>query len=904
MITIVNGDSTCRGITSEGVNYSAVLGGNMRAVTNDTYVLVGQNQTDSGTYFVRQNFLGFAYTYTAGQTVVAGHFSFDNSNTHGTSISRDLEIRKFDYSTSVDTLDWRSPSQLSALPFSGRLRLSNNNLVGQNLRIGYRIPTDLDASSTLRYVMHSSRNRLQNTPSTSEQNTISTPTNSDVTKRPQLLVGSTTTNMLNPLLAGQVQLSDGNWIGLERNSTTAGFTLSMRHITTSSDSVVWTAANAFTALTGSANMRGSHAISICRDNNDNLFVFHPDPTNNNYFVMRPFTKGVGNTWTEGTNQNLFTLEEDTGARIQQIACAWHDMLTGRIMVMYMKDWGVIGSYQTGWMLLDSAAALAGASSTSIIKGHESLGESGMTAYPAPIARYNPINSTGTLFDVHADPSKSYYGYFITGERTAVMGNNSAISATRYHIHSNGEKLASNTYAWMDTDGGYSVYDPDAKSRVIAIGSDQFVKITADSRSGYGLTIDRLSVPPAGGSFIRHAQIKMDAQAIAGFPTGSTLSTSMAWDAVYFPVDNSLWIYYIDSVTGSGRRLMRTAIRLSTDLPAATTTEVHAGLGASGETVYSLRVQRNRVVSDSVLIYAGIKSSGGTHAYQRVVDRINIAPTQPILNPVANYDASTAKDFTWTFSDPNIADNQTAYELQIVDVSDSSVDVSTGKVSSVNSTRSITANTIGNNKDFMWRVKTWDVADVESPWSDYSLFSTSNTGVVSITDPAIDNDPDIFTDDYLVVWDVAGALQDAYRVLITKTSDSSTFLDTGWVTSTAEQHQVNGFASDVEYNINVQTRKTLVNAVAADRLFTTHFSTVEQPIVTITPGVEYMNVQVENPTPRGDRPSPTVNRVYRRLAGDLGNFLYVGSCGPNETFRDYSVSSGEFYEYKVRAGVEA
>lgn len=878
-----------------------MLAGSGLTVLDDTYTMVGQHRNNAGEYSARQYFMGFPYTYTTGQLVVSGHFSFYNASTQGTSVPRNLEVRELDYGSTVNTSDWCNPSVLNSATQAGWLRNSHNNLSGQNLRLGHRQPQTFDTSGTYRYVMFSSRQRLQNAPSDSEQNNISSYSHSDPTRRPEFLVGSTTNNMLNPVLAAQVQLSDGNWIGVERNSMTTGFTLSMRHITTSSDSVVWTASNAFTGLTGTANMRGSHAISICRDNNDNLFLFHPDPVNNNYITMKVFTKGVGNTWGEFSSMNLGTLDEDTLSRVQQTACAYHDMLSGRIVVMYMKDWGVIGSYQTGWMLLDANAALTTYNTSAIVKAHESLGESGMTAYPPAIARYNPINGTGTLFDVHADPDRGVRGYFVTGERTALMGNNAAISATRYQIHSGGDKLTSETYAWMDTDGGYSVYDPDAKCRVIAVGSDQFVKITVDSRTGYGLVIDRLSINSSANGFVRHAQMRMDLQSIASFPEGSTLSTSMAWDAVYFPVDNSLWIYYIDS--SNDRRLMRTAIRLSTNLPAQNEVEVLAALGTAGDTVHALRVQRNRVVSDSVLVYAALESSGGAHSYQRVVDRINIAPTQPILNPVANYDASTAKDFTWTFADPNISDSQTAYELQVVDTSDSSVDIDTGKVSSSNSLHAVTANTLGNNKDFIWRVRTYDVADEVSPWSDYSTFSTSNTGVVTITDPAIDNDPDIFTDDYLVMWDVAGAAQDSYRVLITRTSDGGTFLDTGWVTSTAEQHQVNGFSSDVEYNINVQTRNVGVLAVADNRLFTTHFSTVEQPIITVTPNVEFMDVSVENPVPRGDRPSPTVNRIYRRLAGTFGNFLYVGSCEPNSTFRDYSVSSGEYYEYKARAGVE-
>src|SRR3546814_21140133 len=72
-----------------------------------------------------------------------------------------------------------------------------------------------------------------------------------------------------------------------------------------------------------------------------------------------------------------------------------------------------------------------------------------------------------------------------------------------------------------------------------------------------------------------------------------------------------------------------------------------------------------------------------------------------------------------------------------------------------------------------------------------FFTTSASGVVNITDPAIDNDPDIVTANYLIMWDVTGTTQQDYKVVVTRTDTGATLVDTDWVTSTAEQYLVEG-----------------------------------------------------------------------------------------------------------------
>ena len=352
--------------------------------------------------------------------------------------------------------------------------------------------------------------------------------------------------------------------------------------------------------------------------------------------------------------------------------------------------------------------------------------------------------------------------------------------------------------------------------------------------------------------------------------------------------------------------MRTAVSLSDDLAVLNEVEVNATVGVSGDTIHAIRVQRNRVVNDEVLITVARETSGGSHVYDYIVDRINVAPTQPTLVPVQNFDSTVGQTFTWNFVDPNLVDNQTAYQIQIIRTSDSGIEYDSGKSSSTVSNHVLGASAIANNAGYTWRVKVWDVADAESPWSDQSPFSTSSTGVVDIVSPALDNDPDIFTTDYLVEWTVTGATPDQFRVQVIRTDDNSTHLDTGWVNGNPLQYLVTSMLSDVEYRIEVTVRASLVASNTATRLITPHFATPEQPIavLSVATDLEYIRIAVENPEPRGDRPNPNVNQIFRRVYGTDSQFLLVGECPPNSSFRDYSVASGTRYEYKVRAGVEA
>ena len=97
---------------------------------------------------------------------------------------------------------------------------------------------------------------------------------------------------------------------------------------------------------------------------------------------------------------------------------------------------------------------------------------------------------------------------------------------------------------------------------------------------------------------------------------------------------------------------------------------------------------------------------------------NEAPNAPTLDGPAEgerFNPSANVTFTWTFSDPDSGDSQSAYRLQLDDDSDfSSPIIDTGKVDSASSN---TTQTLPSNVGlYYWRVKTWDSSGEEGPYS--------------------------------------------------------------------------------------------------------------------------------------------------------------------------------------------
>ncbi|MDD5433586.1 MAG: hypothetical protein PHE77_02950, partial [Candidatus Pacebacteria bacterium] len=116
-------------------------------------------------------------------------------------------------------------------------------------------------------------------------------------------------------------------------------------------------------------------------------------------------------------------------------------------------------------------------------------------------------------------------------------------------------------------------------------------------------------------------------------------------------------------------------------------------------------------------------------------KFNTKPTVSISsNPsLVNECTNPAYSFSWTFSDPDIGDTQSAYQVQVVKTSNATWVAGSGEfdetASSPSQTKEILLspspglNQLGYNTAYQWRVRVWDSGGLASDWAYGNNFTT-------------------------------------------------------------------------------------------------------------------------------------------------------------------------------------
>jgi hypothetical protein len=377
--------------------------------------------------------------------------------------------------------------------------------------------------------------------------------------------------------------------------------------------------------------------------------------------------------------------------------------------------------------------------------------------------------------------------------------------------------------------------------------------------------------------------------------------SRQWDAFYNAATGQLSVYYVSSA--SALTVARVDVSPITFLAAAPVT-ITSALGAASSTNPNIRVPHGAVDERRVLIEAANFTSGGVAGTAVYSDTSNNqAPTAPALATRANFDATSAVPFSWTFSDGNPADAQTAYQLVIEKVSDGSTAYDSGKVASSSSSITLAANALTNAIAYRWKVRVYDALDVASAYSAYGTFSTSAIGTLTIVDPAADGTTPVVAT-YNVKWTYTqanGYTQAQRRVRVTRTDTNTVISDTTMQASTALNYTVGPLPSDVPVRIDLDVINSNAQTVpTVSRTMTPSYAAPMAPSVNLIPGPNYIEVDVINPPPVGSRPEAASNAIQKRLAGSSDPFVTVASVGYGGTYLDRAVASGEDYEYRAIA----
>lgn len=144
------------------------------------------------------------------------------------------------------------------------------------------------------------------------------------------------------------------------------------------------------------------------------------------------------------------------------------------------------------------------------------------------------------------------------------------------------------------------------------------------------------------------------------------------------------------------------------------------------------------------------------------------PNAPVLTVKTNFDKTDAAVFGWEFSDIDPGDGQSAYQLLIKKVSDGSTVYDSTKTTASNQYHTLPADTLLNNTQYQWQVRTWDSQDVVGPYSPLSSFWCSTKPTLEITEPAT-NGATVSKDLVEVKWtylDTEGEAQSKYQVKLT------------------------------------------------------------------------------------------------------------------------------------------
>jgi hypothetical protein len=845
-VTIVFGKTSDGYLHSYDSNYvNSRFGATADGVNGGAALYIGQNN-NGGQYAVFEAFVGYDYSaIPAGDMVVAAEASLYVVNIWNTGITTDVEWRGYTWSTGgLLVSDWRTPTQLNAARLDG---LTHYTSAAKSKRIQTSSDSLLNTvktSTSIEHVVATSRMRGGQTPVSDEGVMLSSADEAGTAFDPALIYTSVTRHTLFGVLGAQVKVSDG-WAYLESNGAAIA-TVTLKHrstggtVTTIASLPIGSGTNEFSPP------YAAQSFALIATPGDHLLVLSRYGPTVNSLAILGFNRGGGVTWTPV--QMRSTALPAYTQTMNQVAAAYHGTGGGTILAVVSHN----GS--SGDSLVHNELAHVAIHVSNILSNNTGASPIFFSDYSIPALQ--PIenipgyfnswhNQTGTGLDVATAAENNIngsnlWGYVYSYGTAANLGDNRALSEGRYvfapaatsFTHTSTQKLNS----WGRKDAG-------GKVRVVPVSATAAAFCSADSDAGYGIAVEIRNHSGATAGSVEIGHVSLSSEGITTMPDGPALGSVATWDAVYNVVDNKIWIYYVSSV--NSREIRRTSMDL--DTMQATREDVLVTTAAVGAVIHGIRTTRgNPVLQDSLITYSTINA--GVLASVYYVDVMNASPNPPTLTPKANFDASNAQTFAWTFSDPN-GDTQSAYQLEISNASTGVVALDTGKVLSATWSRNVAGSTLTNAVDYRWRVKTWDSQDSASDYSSYGVFSTSSGGTVTITNPAVDNPPYIITDDIPVTWSVSGTTQSAYRILLYR--GATLVSDTGWIASAAVTATVAGMLSDQTHEIRIQVRNAaLVVTNTAVRLVTPSYSTPEKPVITVQPEPEagYVLVVIDNPPP--------------------------------------------------------
>ena len=293
--------------------------------------------------------------------------------------------------------------------------------------------------------------------------------------------------------------------------------------------------------------------------------------------------------------------------------------------------------------------------------------------------------------------------------------------------------------------------------------------------------------------------------------------------------------------------------------------------------------------------------------------LNVAPNAPTgLSPDG---ATINKDITqrlsWTFSDPDSGDLQSAYDLRYRLVGNPTwIDVSGGATQY----HDFAGGTFTAG-DWEWQVRTTDNGGLVGPYSSSATFTAAAApSGAAIFDPI--NAGTVSTDPYTVEW--TAPAQDAFQVRTVADSGGSPdtgtiYQDTGTIEQPATRARSMPFPTNGrDEHVQVRVRSGGLWSTYASVVVSVSYTAPAAPTaVVVADNVNAgIGIAIGNPTPVGSEPTVTSNNVWVRVAAggradgertvDGDGIRIKTGVANGGAFTDYAAASGVDYEYRIEA----
>lgn len=683
-----------------------------------------------------------------------------------------------------------------------------------------------------------------------------------------LLSGATSLNRVTPLGSAH-QLSDGSlvFIGYDPSAGSCAIWHTADRATVSK---VGTIPTGTTTGTFTAPTQSSRKMALAVDASDNLFVVGGShPGSSYFFAAQAWVKQAGGTWTA---RNVAHLGSATSGQPSSIDVVWCN--TGG------------GTGGAGHLLM--LTCLGNAAGRTVDAGVLVALTSGNSAsFTAEVGAPGLVNSLSA--DLSPDGFGATSGLAVTPDTSSLTAQVNAWSMTSGGTPS--------FIALTQTGSKYAV-DGFALGRAVRLSPNLWAVFTPQSTGSY--LVARYS-----------STAQLTAQTSAGTPTNMPLvSVGRGWD-VFLDTSTAgrCWVIAYDP-SGTGA-----VYRLPVDLSGGITWGTAASLAdtlspfVSGAAAGLTATKEPRQTIADWLVNVETDATP-TYALYGDYTLLNNPPNAPALTGPADsvtIDLTSTNRFSWTFSDPDAGDSQSAFDLRYS--SDGGSTWTTVSGTTPNQYVDVASGTFAAGS-YEWRVRTYDSRGSVSSWSS-SRFFTAATPPAAVTITAPVNGATISTPTVLVQWSTPA--QDAYQVRTVAddgagNADSSTiYTDTGTVTVPDARSATVAYATNgITVHTQVRIKKNGLWSSYADVSNPVSYTppatpTVAVAVVQIGGKDVALSVTATHPAPTGSQPTVAYVDIYRRKVGDASDGArYATQQAAGGTWTDYRVASGQGYEYRVLA----